>query len=223
MTTGRSLFHHWSGMILTNRYLLWALFLANLLGTIYGYDWYAEQIAYTWREMPAWLVPFVPDSPTASLFFTVSVLYLLYDCTKRPPRPDHGAASAFRAAVEALAAVTSVKYGIWAVVMIVLGALQGDPLYWEHWMLIASHLAMAAEALLFLSFYTFRARHLAVASAWMLSNDYVDYHFQVFPWLPDVLNDDLNAIRIFTFALSVVTIGLVYGLRKRPAGRRAGG
>ena len=84
---------------LTDRRILWILLLVNAGGTLYGYDWYKYQIADT----PTIFIPFVPDSPTASLFFVfVLVAFLLR--TNWP-------------IFEALAIITLFKYGIWAVVM----------------------------------------------------------------------------------------------------------
>ena len=61
----------------------------------------------------------------------------------------------FRPLIEALAVVTSLKYGLWAVTMIWLAEPQGDQLQWEHYMLIVSHLGMAVEGLLFVRFMMF--------------------------------------------------------------------
>jgi len=33
-------------------------------------------------------------------------------------------------------------------------------------------------------------------------NDFIDYSFGVYPWLPEVLWNDVNAVMIFTFALT---------------------
>lgn len=45
----------------------------NLLGAIYGYIWYLPQLQIT--EPRFWL--FVPDSPTAILFFTLTLVAFL--------------------------------------------------------------------------------------------------------------------------------------------------
>ena len=45
------------------------LFIINLFGTIYGYIWYGSQLKVT---EPIFYL-FVPDSPTASLFFTIAL------------------------------------------------------------------------------------------------------------------------------------------------------
>lgn len=70
-------------------------------------------------------------------------------------------------------------------------------------MLVVSHTAMAVEALLYVRLFHFRRAALAVAIAWTLINDTVDYTFGVYPWLPSVLQDDLGAVEIFTFSLTL--------------------
>lgn len=112
----------WSRSFLTSRPMLWLLFVVNALGTVYGYIWYWQQIEYTIDNHPLWQVIFVPDSPTASLFFTLSLLYLLFPVLNR----QTSALIWIRPLIEALAVVTSLKYGLWAVTMIAAGAAQGD-------------------------------------------------------------------------------------------------
>src|SRR5690625_5647243 len=60
--------------IFTHKTFLILLFIINLFGTIYGYLWYAGQLAIT----PAVFIPFVPDSPTATLFFTIFLIFFLF-------------------------------------------------------------------------------------------------------------------------------------------------
>lgn len=186
----------WSREFLSKRSILWLLLVCNVLGTIYGYIWYGAQMADTVEHGYIWQVVFVPDSPTASLFFSLALLLLLY-----PPRSLGGAL--FQQFIEALAVVTSVKYGIWAVVMIFAGQAQGDVLAWQDWMLVASHTAMAVEALLFVRLFHFRWTALTGAIAWTLLNDTVDYTYGVFPWLPGPLYDDLPAVQLFTYLLTL--------------------
>ncbi|MDR9853845.1 DUF1405 domain-containing protein [Paenibacillus sp. VCA1] len=201
----------WSRAFLTNRVILWLLFWCNLIGTVYGYMWYGDQIEYTLAHNAVWQVIFVPDSPTASLFFTIGVLFLLYP-------PQSAFFKGFSRLMESLAVVTSVKYGVWAVSIIFAGAAQGDHLVWQDWMLVASHLVMAIEALLFVRFFRFGAIMLIPAAAWTFLNDFVDYTFGVYPWLPDVLRDDLEGVQNFTLGLtlfSVLLAWLVLRLSKR--------
>lgn len=193
-----SLSFFWSRSVLMNRGFLWLLFWCNLLGTIYGYIWYGNQLAYTLEHYPAGLLVFVPDSPTASLFFTLSLLFLLYPPQKRwLQRGGH--------VIQGLAVVTSVKYGIWAVSMIVAGWSFGGDMVWQDFMLIASHLAMAVEAVLYVRFFGFGMISLFIAAGWTLLNDVMDYSFEIYPWLPSVLYDYVGGVRTFTFTLTILS------------------
>lgn len=204
-----------SRQVLLNRRFLWLLFIVNSLGTIYGYYWYAGQLKDTVNSgHPLWQLVFVPDSPTGSLFFTLSLLYLLF-----PPRSLGPIGRTIRVFIEAMGAVTSFKYGIWAVSMIVAGAARGDVLQPEHYMLIVSHLGMAAEALLYARFLKFGRWAAAAAFAWLLLNDYCDYHFVIYPYLPRQLYDVVPAVEKFTFGLSVVSLLMVWlalAFRRQP-------
>lgn len=199
----------WSPSFLLDRRILWLLIVINGLGTVYGYIWYGNQIEYTLSNMADWLLPFVPDSPTASLFFTLALVGLaLYGRSQ-------GKSGWFRGVVEAFAVVTSIKYGIWAVWMIFMGASQGDAIVWQEWMLIGSHLGMAIEAILFARFFGYRLGALIAVSVWTLVNDGLDYHQLIYPWLPDVLEDDLGWIEAFTITLSLLSIAAAYLLNKK--------
>ncbi|MCQ6558009.1 DUF1405 domain-containing protein [Paenibacillus mendelii] len=189
----------WSRALLMNRSFLWLLFTVNALGTIYGYIWYGDQLIETYEHNPAWQLIFVPDSPTASLFFTLALLYLLFP----PKRALTGPAKFLRSAIEALGVVTSIKYGIWAVAMIIAGAMKGSPMVWENYMLIASHLAMAIEALLFTRFFAYGVAAAFGAACWLFLNDMIDYSYYIYPWLPQVLDDILPDVRNFTVGLTL--------------------
>ncbi|RIE04890.1 DUF1405 domain-containing protein [Cohnella faecalis] len=178
------------------------LLLIYVPGTIYGYIWYEDQLVKTWNHHPHWQIPFVPDSPTASLFFAIAVLWLWIS-----PKPSKsGFVQSIRGIIEALGVVTSVKYGIWATVIIFWGQAQGDVLYWEHWMLIIGHTAMAVTALLYARFFFFNWISLAVAAAWTFLNDSIDYGYGIFPYLPSELDDDLVLVRNFTFILTGLSV-----------------
>lgn len=203
----KKLSYFWSREGLASPFMLTCLLWINLLGTIYGYYWYGDQLALTVQEQPLWLVPFVPDSPTASLFFTAAIWWLY----KVPERNRSGRGVRFiRGFVEAFALVTSVKYGVWAVSIIAAGAYQGNMLGWQDYMLSASHLGMAAEALLYVGFYRVGKGALALVAAWTLFNDYADYHYGIYPWLPQQLWDDLGAVQAYTVGLSLVCLILAW-------------
>lgn len=191
---------------------LMLLILVNGGGTIYGYIWYGDQLQQVAAEKPAWYLPFVPDSPTASLFLTVALIGLLW----MPPARRGPLSGAIWAFIEAFAVVTLFKYGIWAVVMIVAGAWQGDSLNWQHYMLIVSHLGMALEALLYARFFTYRWAALLLVAIWSLWNDAMDYRTGIFPYLPEQLRDDLTVIAWFTVLLGLISVAIGAGLiRKR--------
>lgn len=182
--------------ILIHRQFLILLFLVNLFGTIYGYIWYESQLVQT----PAIFLPFVPDSPTATLFFTIFLLFFLFG--KNVPY------------IEALAITSLFKYGIWAVVMNILTMIVDGGLDWVGYMLIASHAGMAIQGLLYAPFYKIKLRHLTVAGIVILHNDIIDYVFEMMP-IYGSLTTYMNEIGYFTFWLSVLSIIFTYQLTIR--------
>ncbi|MEI7024525.1 DUF1405 domain-containing protein [Paenibacillus sp. y28] len=195
----------WSDLFLRSRVMLLLLLAVNLPGTVYGYIWYGDQLIDTSAEAPWWVLPFVPDSPTASLFFTMSLVLLLFQVRS----------SFLVNLIHAFGVITCVKYGVWAVAMIVFGWMQGDSMVWQQWMLIFSHLGMALQALLYLRFFQLKAVHYVLITGWMLLNDGMDYHgYMVFPRLPRVLWDDLGWIERLTIGLSILSTLLALWLQK---------
>ncbi|MDT4002621.1 DUF1405 domain-containing protein, partial [Staphylococcus aureus] len=94
---------------LYQRSWLMMLLICNILGMIYGYIWYGEQLSHT----PCQFKIFVPDSPTAILFLVISISLILI-------RKQNSI-------IDALAFVTLFKYGIWAVIMNILFIIEkGD-------------------------------------------------------------------------------------------------
>lgn len=180
----------WITYLMGQRWVLWVLLLINVPGTIYGYIWYESQLKIT----PSKFLLFVPDSPTASLFFCfVLIAFLL---RKNWP------------IIEALAIVTLFKYGIWAVVMNILTYfVDGLDIY--RYMLIFSHLGMAIQGLLYAPYYRIKPIHLMIAAVWTFHNDVIDYVFFMMPRY-SVLDQYVPQIGYFTFWLSVVSILITY-------------
>ncbi|WP_391571899.1 DUF1405 domain-containing protein [Cohnella sp.] len=201
--------------VLLHPAILWLTMIIYVPGTVYGYYWYKGQLIETWNEHPHWQLPFVPDSPTASLFFALALLWLWVS----PKRSRHAWINAIRGIIETLGVVTSVKYGIWATAIIFAGQAQGDILVWEHWMLIIGHSAMAVMALLYARFFTFGGMALLAAAAWTFLNDTVDYTYDVYPYLPSQLDDDVPYVAMFTFALTALSV-LAAAFAKFPFERR---
>jgi uncharacterized membrane protein YpjA len=181
--------------ILTNQAFLVVLFFVNLFGTIYGYIWYESQLSIT---DPIFLI-FVPDSPTASLFFTIFLGFFIFN--KNAPY------------IEALAIITLFKYGVWAVVMNGLTFIEYGSLPWTGYMLIISHGAMAIQGLLYAPYYAIRLKHIAVAAIWTLHNDVIDYVFGQMPIYPAIVQY-MEQIGYFTFWLSIISIGITYYLTR---------
>ncbi|WP_163537645.1 DUF1405 domain-containing protein [Gracilibacillus sp. YIM 98692] len=169
------------------------LFFINLIGTIYGYYWYMSQLQNT----PFIFIPFVPDSPTASLFFTIFLFFYLRG--NNIPL------------IEALAAVTLIKYGIWAVVMNLLTLIISGQLSPAGYMLMISHGAMALQACLYSPLYRFKWYHLAIAAVWTLHNEIIDYVYDMMP-VYGSLTSYSDHIGYFTFWLSIASIAIVYFL-----------
>ncbi|RFU68483.1 DUF1405 domain-containing protein [Peribacillus saganii] len=183
--------------ILANRSFLVLVLFINILGTIYGYYWYGSQLSIT----PDIFLIFVPDSPTASLFFVFVIIAFLM-------KQSWGL-------VEALAIITLFKYGIWAVIMNLLTLYTVGQLDWTGYMLMASHFAMAVQGILYSPFYRIKIWHLATAGIWTVHNDIIDYLFEMMPRYSDLMQY-LQEIGYFTFWLSILSIfiGYWFGVRK---------
>ncbi|MDZ5782297.1 DUF1405 domain-containing protein [Marinococcus luteus] len=179
-------------------YVLIPLFIINALGTIYGYIWYGQQL----QQTPAVFLPFVPDSPTASLVFTIVIgLYII------------GRRSGL---AEAFAFITLVKYGLWAVGMNVFSGVAGETLSWQHYMLIASHAGMALQAFLYLPYYRVKLWHIGAVAVWTLHNDVIDYVFGMYPWVSASLEPYISLIGYGTFWLSIISAGVLLWWRLSP-------
>ncbi|MEC1661769.1 lipoprotein heptaprenylglyceryl N-acetyltransferase LhaT [Bacillus halotolerans] len=183
----------WFQYVLGQRTMLILVLAINFLGTVYGYNWYLPQLL----ETPARFLIFVPDSPTATFFFLFVLLAFLMK--RNAPL------------FEALALVTLVKYGLWAVGMnLLVLAVTGD-LPWEGYMLIASHFAMAVQGVLYSPYFRFSLWHLVIAAVWTLHNDVIDYLFGMMPQY-SMLSEYMTDIGYGTFWLSIFSIGLAFYL-----------
>lgn len=157
---------HWQSfreMTLYHAGILWFLLICNVLGTLYGYIWYLPQLSQT--EWYFW--PFVPDSPTASLFLSVSIALLLIQ--KHSPL------------IDTLGFVTLIKYGVWAVIMNIFTFIHDDTIYWQGLMLIMSHGIMAIQAWWFLPRFKFTLLSFIITMIWVFHNDVIDYVFHQYP------------------------------------------
>ena len=173
--------------VLSHRTFLWLLLIVNAAGTVYGYIWYGAQLS---RTEPLYYI-FVPDSPTASLFFCIAIIGWLRGTNYR--------------FIEVLAFITLIKYGLWADVMNMLTWYERGTLSAQGWMLVASHFAMALQAVLYIPKYNFGFIAVIAAAIWTLHNDVIDYVFGQMPSYPSIAQY-ANEIGYFTFWLSISCI-----------------
>lgn len=141
------------------------LVIVNSLGSVYGYYWYREQLGAT----PFYFWPFVPDSPLSTTLFALALI-IGHKGTRHP-------------LFLAVAFTASIKYGIWAVVIISQYWLGGRPVEFTETMLWFSHLGMAAEGAIFLKTLQPGRMVILLTAAWMLINDWMDYGLGLHPYL----------------------------------------
>ncbi|MCS4485453.1 DUF1405 domain-containing protein [Staphylococcus americanisciuri] len=186
--------------LLYHRPFLYLLLAANVLGTIYGYIWYAPQLVQT----PWYFWPFVPDSPTATLFLSLSLLLWLLN--------KHSAV------IDTLAFVTLIKYGLWAVIMNFMLFQVDHTVYLTGIMLIMSHGIMAFQALLFLPRFCFTFMSFAVTIVWVTHNDVIDYAFHQYPVYGSLTSYE-SFIGYIAFWLSMLAILIVLWQIKQRTGK----
>jgi len=192
---------NWIHFLIKQPMFLYLMLTINIAGTIYGYIWYGYQLS----ETPLHFLPFVPDSPTASLFFVFVLIGFLLNKNFK--------------LFEALAIVTLFKYGIWAVVMNLLVYFVTGELNIYAYMLIFSHLGMAIQGILYAPYYRFNTRHLIIVAIWTIHNEIIDYVFNMMPRY-SVLNEFMEPIGYFTFWLSLISIGIAYYLVIHPKSKK---
>lgn len=204
------------------RWALVAILLVNLGGIAYGFYYYGFQFETT----PAWLWPFVPDSPLAVLWAEAALVLYLFG--KR--RNDW---------VDAMAFVANVQVGLWTA--FVLLQFPEDFRLYEYGLNFALfwlHLAMVALAFLFIpdlrrSISPRPRRWLAVVSgvlAWQLLNWWIDYRaFDLYgtgcsirPYTIPCTPATEPLIAGVTLALVGLSVGAMAGLT-RPRARTAVG
>lgn len=184
---------------LEQKWFIYLLLLINIAGSIYGFYWYKNQLAETPIQ---WLI-FTPDSPLASTYFSIFLILYLFKKKSR--------------FIEALASVTLFKYGLWATIIIIWGSWLSEPsfstLSWIDIMLMTSHLGMAFQALLFNKKYNYGFISLLIAGIWILTNDFLDYTQNIYPWLPSTLGNSEHMVYTvgeFTLYLSGFTLLIFY-------------
>ncbi len=158
-----------SGPILTfiieRPWVMVVLILVNLIGTVYGFYWYKDQLAAT----PWHLWVFTPECPIQALLFAIVLSLRL--CGR---------------SYNLLNVVTFlglIKYGAWTVLILGYHELTGGTLTMLQWGLLVSHIGMVVEGAVFLPLVYPRAL-LALVPLWFGFMDYLDYVVGIHPTLP---------------------------------------
>ncbi|HDG5461423.1 DUF1405 domain-containing protein [Staphylococcus aureus] len=180
---------------LYQRSWLMMLLICNILGMIYGYIWYGEQLSHT----PWQFKIFVPDSPTAILFLVISISLILI-------RKQNSI-------IDALAFVTLFKYGIWAVIMNILFIIEQGDITVNGLVLMFSHSIMAVQAIYFYPRFKRSMIGISVAMTWVFLNDYIDYFHLQFPYY-DFITTHVWQIVVLSCCLSVLGLLLYIELNK---------
>lgn len=180
---------------LYQRSWLMMLLICNILGMIYGYIWYGEQLSHT----PWQFKIFVPDSPTAILFLVISISLILL-------RKQNSI-------IDALAFVTLFKYGIWAVIMNILFIIEQGDITVNGLVLMFSHSIMAVQAIYFYPRFKRSMIGISVAMTWVFLNDYIDYFHLQFPYY-DFITTHVWQIGVLSCCLSVFGLLLYIELNK---------
>lgn len=182
--------------LMFNRIFLVFLLISNFLGTVYGYIWYGGQLSIT----PWYFFPFVPDSPTATLFLCILIVLILFN--------KHSGL------IDALAFTTLIKYGVWAVIMNIWNFIDMGFISLVGLMLITSHLAMAIQAFLFLPHMKIKFWHFCVTAIWLFHNDVIDYVYMQYPKYGN-LHPYASEIGYLAFWLTVIVLMLLWKLVDR--------
>ncbi|MFB6202384.1 MAG: DUF1405 domain-containing protein [Halorhabdus sp.] len=153
--------------------LAWPIALINLVGTVFGFWYYAGRplnlapplIDGQLGAAPLGAWPLIPDSPVATLLIALSLIAWRFD---RRANWLH-----------VLAFFGCIKLGFWTPYVQVFLNGPGGIATWLYVFLITSHLAMVLEAFLIHRYATFSLPAIAVALGWHGLNDLVDYFWPV--------------------------------------------
>lgn len=176
---------------------LLALFLINLIGTLFGFYYYLPQFSETAPIL--WLL--VADSPIATFLIAVSFLMYRYDKQNN--------------LIDFLAFIGNVKYGLWTVFVLIFyfdtfWTGNSTPMYL---FLLISHLGMFLQALLVYDYSKFSIKAIIAGGAWFIINDIFDYTLDTHTY---VFAEHSHPMSMIMFAaVSLTLTGIILGYRNQ--------
>lgn len=168
------------------RFLI-CLLIINIIGSLYGYYWYREQLAAT----KTFLLLFVPDSPLSTTLFAVAIFLKI---RKKNINLLPLLASAFL-----------VKYGLWAVAINLHLLFIGEAFTWINFMLAASHFGMAVEGVIYYPFRGIAFWEILLVTTILAFQDFMDYVIGLHPYLFNFKQYD------FALHIALLLSGLIIG------------
>jgi len=182
--------------------ILYAIILINLLGILYGYYFYYDQLV----SSPLYLWLFIPDCPFYVMVFTFALLLTIYGHEIK--------------LLNYIAAVGMMEYGLWTLMALLLFPEHffSESLWRVSSVLFMLHIGMFSEGPLLIP-KKLNGMHLSLGILWFLLNDYVDYFYGyvnaagryivgAHPILPS--DDRLNIVLVVTVILSIAMCILAY-------------
>ncbi len=182
--------------ILLSKKALYFLFIANLIGALYGFIfYYGTKFALT--PLHLWL--FLPDCPLFSLFFALSILLIIL-------KKENSQLFFFTL-------VGALEFGLWTVFVLLFynNYYFNSENSFMYLVLLIAHLFLFLEAFLLIKKIKFNLTLLILPFVFLVLNVFSDYFLGTHPPLP--LNQ-LNFMLYFTLISSVIFILISFILTK---------
>ncbi|MTI85816.1 MAG: DUF1405 domain-containing protein [Firmicutes bacterium] len=167
---------------------MWPLIIINIVGSALGYWWYRGQL----MQNPWHLWILISDSPLSTTVFAIA---LLLACVwRRIPF------------LTAVGLATTFKYGLWALVVLTHYWFVTHDVGLVEIGLWLGHLGMVLEAFIFMRNAQVTCLAVMGVLAWMGLNDFVDYVFDLHPYLflPSQFSLGMGAAVLITVSVGVL-------------------
>lgn len=179
--------------------LLLTVILINIMGTAFGFYYYK----YAFETHPPYLWIFLPDSPLATGLFAASLLLLYMN--------RHNNLLAL------VGSINTMKYGFWTLLVIIYFSdffLEPSRRFFYYLMFLL-HFMMIIQPALIIHKLDLNKSTLALALAWILLNDIMDYVFFLTPlYMFPFQKNDIMIIGGITTISSLAIITTLFYLQK---------